>query len=138
MMGARKILIVEDDDDIRDTLLEVCEAEGFDVLVAKHGREALDLLKEKIPGPCIVLLDLMMPVMDGKSFLDSVSAELPGRKQDLSIIVFSAGGVISHPLVKGFLRKPVDLDAVLSILSGNPGIFSPEPPTAPPGSAGMS
>lgn len=114
-----KILIVEDDDDIRETLTDVCAGEGHDVVGARHGREALDLLKDNVSGKCMVLLDLMMPVMDGKSFLEAVSTELPQRLNDLSIVVFSAGASISHPLVKGFLKKPVDLDEVLSMVNAN-------------------
>jgi CheY-like chemotaxis protein len=131
-MGNRKILIVEDDDDIRETLVEVCRAEGQEVASARHGREALDLLKAGLPGDCIVLLDLMMPVMDGKSFLDAIETEIPGRRKDLFIVVFSAGGFVSHPLIKGFLKKPVNLDEVIRLLNGES--FLPEPGgfTAPP------
>src|SRR5579862_4602951 len=61
------ILIVDDDPDIRDSLKEVLEDEGYEVNGVANGREALDYLR-KSPRPCVILLDLMMPVMDGWQF----------------------------------------------------------------------
>ena len=58
------ILIVEDDDEIRELLAEMLADRGFLVSTARHGKDALELLRTK-PKPNIVLLDLMMPVMDG-------------------------------------------------------------------------
>ena len=59
------ILVVDDDPDIRDSLREVLEDEGYDVASVGNGREALDYLKQASPRPWVILLDLMMPVMDG-------------------------------------------------------------------------
>ena len=112
-----RILIIEDDDDIRDTLTEVCASEGHEVFSARHGREALDRLRTELQGKFIVLLDLMMPVMDGRAFLEALPLELPDRKDDLFIVVFSAGSFVSHPLIKGFLKKPVDIEEVLSLVN---------------------
>ena len=61
----RPVIIVEDDDDIRDTFREVLESEGYHVLTAANGRVALDLLEGMRDVPCLVLLDLMMPIMNG-------------------------------------------------------------------------
>jgi len=58
------VMIVDDDDEIRDLLAEMLADCGFLVSTARHGKEALELLRTK-PQPNIVLLDLMMPVMDG-------------------------------------------------------------------------
>jgi len=114
-----QVLIVEDDDDIRETLTEVCRSEGYTVIGARHGREALELLKGEVQGRCMVLLDLMMPVLDGKGFLEAVAVEIPQRLPQLFIVVFSAGASVSHPLVRGFLKKPVDLEEVLAMLKAN-------------------
>ena len=62
------ILVVEDDPDLRETLLEVLEDEGFEVSIAANGREALDILETR-RGAALVLLDLVMPDMDGLEFL---------------------------------------------------------------------
>src|SRR5205814_8831977 len=66
--GCPRILVVDDDPDIRDSLREVLEDEGYDVSCVGNGREALDHLKAASPRPCVILLDLMMPVMDGWQF----------------------------------------------------------------------
>ncbi len=58
------VMIVEDDDEIRELLAEMLAEGGFHVSTARHGKDALQLLRTK-PHPNIVLLDLMMPVMDG-------------------------------------------------------------------------
>ena len=61
-------MVVEDDDDLRELLVLLLEREGFRVLSAVHGREALDLLDETPVLPELVILDLMMPVMGGLEF----------------------------------------------------------------------
>jgi len=64
-LAEHEIMIVEDDDDIRELLAEMLGDQGYGVLTARNGRHGLDLLQGKRPPPCVVLLDLMMPVMDG-------------------------------------------------------------------------
>ena len=65
-MATKRVLVVEDDDALRDLVSMVLESEGFQVKAARHGREALRHLEGWIPD--VILLDLMMPVMDGWSF----------------------------------------------------------------------
>ena len=64
---AAEILVVDDDPDIRESLREVLEDEGYAVACVGNGREALDYLHRE-PRPRVILLDLMMPVMDGWQF----------------------------------------------------------------------
>jgi CheY-like chemotaxis protein len=64
---AAKIMIVEDDDDLRDELSELLRSDGFEVSAAKHGREALELLRSDLTVRAIVL-DVAMPVMNGATF----------------------------------------------------------------------
>lgn len=66
-MSSPYILVVDDDDDIRETLSEALELAGYAVKTAPHGGEALSLLAEG-EKPCLIVLDLMMPVMDGYAF----------------------------------------------------------------------
>ena len=68
-MGA--VMLVEDDEDIRVDLAEALRTEGYQVRTACHGADALDQLRASGDLPCLILLDLMMPVMDGWEFCDA-------------------------------------------------------------------
>jgi CheY-like chemotaxis protein len=102
------VLIVDDDPDIRDSLREVLEDEGYEVASVANGREALDHLKASSPRPCVILLDLMMPVMDGWQFRKE-------QKQDpaianIPLIVITATG--KRPVLidaDELVMKPLDL-----------------------------
>ena len=103
---ATRILVVEDDDDIRMALIDQLLAMGFDVFQATNGREALDLLSLKtIDG---VLVDVQMPMMDGWTMLE----QLQRQHSHVPIIVMSAGvpGEIAPMARKygaqGYLPKP--------------------------------
>lgn len=74
-MRDAKILVVEDDDDIRDTLKELLEEEGYQVDTAANGEQALRRLRSEAPQ--IILLDLMMPVMDGGTALPKIREVAP-------------------------------------------------------------
>ena len=114
----RSILIVEDDDDVRGALAAVLEAEGYRVLEARHGEEALRTLR----GPdavCLILLDLFMPTMNGWAFRqeqrrDPELAEIP-------VIVLSAdGAAVKSAASMGVLDamvKPVDFDRLLALVA---------------------
>ena len=73
-MQANTLLIVEDDPDIRACLEEIMVSEGFEVLTAAHGREALQALQSAQTLPALILLDLTMPVMDGPQFLAELAS----------------------------------------------------------------
>ncbi len=64
---SHRVLVVEDDDDLRGLLTELLEFEGFGVECASNGREALEHLRAR-DLPCLIVLDLMMPVMSGAEF----------------------------------------------------------------------
>ena len=112
-MDSCLVFVVEDDVDTRDMLGRFLELEGFQVEVAANGRQALDRLSSGMQPPCVILLDLMMPVMDGWQFrrqqvLDQSLAAIP-------VIVVSAAGRdrISGIDANAYLSKPVDLDQLL-------------------------
>jgi len=67
----KSILVVEDDDDIRSALVDLLESEGYVAQSAVNGKDALERL-ESTEKPCLVLLDMMMPIMNGREFLDVV------------------------------------------------------------------
>ena len=78
----RTILIVEDDREIREAMQELLELEVYQVATACNGQEAIDLLRSTETQPRLVLLDMMMPVMDGMGFLniltnDTILAAIP-------------------------------------------------------------
>lgn len=106
------ILLVEDDEDIRTSLTELLELENYSVLTAVHGEDALDKLQSPAELPRLILLDLTMPVMDGKTFLERKA--LDGRLRDLPVLLFSAAmRDVCTDSVKAVIRKPVDIDELL-------------------------
>jgi len=118
----KTILLVEDDDDIRELVSTILRKDGFQVYEAENGLEALTLLDSLSPPPCLLLLDLMMPVMTGPELLSIL-----GQRNQLStlpVVVLSAGGQPSHaPAAKKFIRKPADpkhLLAAIHELCGGP------------------
>src|SRR5262245_22329913 len=86
------ILVVEDFPDTREGLRRVLVAEGYDVAEARDGREALDYLRDK-PAPAVVLLDMLMPVVDGWRFLEEFRTM--GSSHHVPIILITAVPVIS-------------------------------------------
>lgn len=110
----QSILVVEDDDDIRNVMIDVLEAEGYHAEAATNGQEALDLL-HTIEKPCLVLLDMMMPIMNGREFLDKITEDSYLAPVPVLIVSAIADKTDTKGAV-GFLKKPVDLDMVLKIV----------------------
>lgn len=114
-VGPTRILIVEDDAAIRETLAEVLAGEGFAVSCASNGAEALDRLALET-APNVILLDLMMPVMDGWAFRDV--QRLDPRLSGIPVLVLSAShgddrAAIDALGAAAFLAKPYDLDDLI-------------------------
>jgi CheY-like chemotaxis protein len=113
-----RILIIEDDLDIRTDLAEVLRDEGYEVTTAADGFEALRLLRAGL-SPGVILLDLMMPIMDGWQFRieqlqDPALAGFP------VLLLSGAGDVRGHTAdlrVSGYVEKPIRLDALLEAVS---------------------
>jgi CheY-like chemotaxis protein len=111
-MGTRTILVVEDDDDIREVLREVLQDEGYAVRTAANGRAGLDSLgSEERPG--LILLDLMMPVMSGWDFLAALR-ENPSLRSIPVLVVSAWGEQASRSGASGVLDKPLDLDRLMT------------------------
>lgn len=111
MCMAKRILAVDDDPKIRLLLKSVLEDEGFDVNVAADGAAALRRLE---PGPCLILLDLRMPVLDGRGFIDAYRRQC-ARPADIIVTTAEAQGAqVAADLAVDYLQKPFDLDALLS------------------------
>jgi CheY-like chemotaxis protein len=101
------ILVVEDDAEIRELVAEALIAAGYDVVQAANGQEALDYLRAPAAAdPCVILLDLMMPVLSGPELLEIMAEDQ--KLATVPVIVVSAVAERgSAPGVKRFLRKPV-------------------------------
>jgi len=112
------ILVIDDDSAIRAMLSEVLGDEGYDVVSVANGQEALHELRQRNDLPQLILLDLMMPIMNGWTFLthqqqDATLAAIP-------VVVISAGSMLQQqPLPHSptsFLPKPVDVDLLLGMV----------------------
>ena len=108
------ILVVDDDEDIRTTIQQILEEEGYQVVAAPNGEEALRLLAIH-PPPRLILLDLMMPVMDGARFKARQAAD--PRLAAVPVVIISAGGGLAHKAASmkaaGYLAKPIDLRTLM-------------------------
>ncbi len=115
-MNSPLVLVVDDDPDILDAICDILEVEQYRVARARNGLEALDQVEAE--RPAIILLDLMMPVMDGVTFAQELR-ERPAVS-DVPILVISADGNparASSVGARGYLAKPFDIDALLSHVS---------------------
>jgi CheY-like chemotaxis protein len=113
-MQCNSILIIEDEQTIRETLKESLELEGYPVVTAKNGREGLDLIENSV-NPCLILLDLMMPVMNGFEFL--ASQEKNKKIAPIPVVIVSAFPEQAQKVkANGFVKKPIDLDHLLTFI----------------------
>lgn len=112
----RLLLVVDDDADLREALQDVLRDAGYEVLTAANGRQALEVLARAPVTPLLVLLDMMMPVLDGAGFLRELYARPGGR--DIPVVVFSASAGAREEAeqlsARAYLRKPVDVETLLS------------------------
>jgi CheY-like chemotaxis protein len=104
------VLVVDDDPDTVETMRDILEEEGHVVLSAKNGREGLDLALRYVPD--LVLLDLEMPVMDGRAFLDAIR-RVPALA-DVTVVVLS--GTSGAQVACESVKKPLRLDTLLGLI----------------------
>lgn len=109
-------MIVEDDRDTREMLGRFLELEGFDVRTAANGELALQALQED-SDPCVIILDLMMPVMNGWQFREAQASD-PRFSRIPVVVVTAAGPRDDIPSINadGWLSKPVDFDRLLATI----------------------
>jgi CheY-like chemotaxis protein len=107
----KRILITEDDEDILESMRYVLENEGYQVEGAANGQKALDSLRTAPELPSLILLDMVMPVMDGYQFL--VEQGKDERLSQVPVLLMTANdltpAVRQKFSVEGFLRKPLQL-----------------------------
>jgi CheY-like chemotaxis protein len=122
------VLVVEDNDDIRQAIGQILENEGYDVALAEDGERALELLGH-LPRPCLLLVDLIMPGVDGWQLLGMLSQN--DRLATIPIVVMSAAIDAKTALVHPTLKKPIDLEILLRIVREHCcGHRNPGPPPA--------
>jgi DNA-binding response OmpR family regulator len=118
----KRILVVDDDQMICDFMAEVLSDEGWNVTTARNGAEALT--KMRATAQDVVILDLMMPVLDGWSVLAERQADASLRA--VPVFAMSAGGTSGMDRARamgadGCMPKPFDIDTVLALLESLPG-----------------
>ena len=119
-MAQKTVLLAEDDLEIRDILQDLLEAEGYDVVPASHGRQALEFLQgargdsDKLPD--LVVLDLMMPLVDGHQVLDTMKSD--PLLANIPVVVLSAVARERPVGAAAFLRKPIPLQKFFDTIKG--------------------
>jgi CheY-like chemotaxis protein len=109
------VLLVEDNDDVREMMAVALQLAGNKVLAAANGQEALRVLAEQ-PAPCLILLDLMMPVMDGWELRRILKED--DHLSGIPVVVVSAMAeeMASRLGATAFLPKPIDIDRLLNVV----------------------
>lgn len=99
-MAMHRVLVIDDEEMIRETLVEFLDDNGYQAVGAVDGRDALEKLTTSPDRPCVILLDLMMPVMDGKTF----------RRRQLEDPTLSGIPVIVLSAYQGVRKSADELD----------------------------
>src|SRR6185312_5888276 len=114
----KMIFVVDDDKAIRETLEDLLQDEGYSVVTAMNGQEALQKLRaDSSRRPCVILLDLMMPVMNGGDFY--AAQQNDPALSSTPVVVISAAGHISvkaKPFGGDYLAKPIRIETVLNAI----------------------
>jgi CheY-like chemotaxis protein len=108
---------VDDDLDIREVLAEALEQEGFEVTTATNGLDALQVIRRMTTLPSVILLDLMMPIMDGYGFLEERRKD--AQLTSIPVAIITAGhGVDRNRLGNGtvIIPKPIDMPKLVGVL----------------------
>lgn len=121
MKTPRSILLVEDDTGIRDSIAECLESEGYDVAPARNGEEALRWLRNAA-RPDLIMVDLVMPVMNGAELIDELHGDVTLR--DIPVVLMTAAAATAAmplPRANGYLAKPFELGALLDTVERHCG-----------------
>jgi CheY-like chemotaxis protein len=122
--AAKKILIIEDDIDIRELIAEILNEEGYITSTAENGKFGLDYLIacELNDRPDCIILDLMMPVMTGLQVLKRLQADHPNDLAKIPVIIATAKGnpqeeLINMPSNVTKIRKPMDVNELIETVA---------------------
>jgi two-component system, chemotaxis family, chemotaxis protein CheY len=113
-VAGKRVLVVDDDPDIRELLFTALEDEGFEVVPAGNGQEALAIIRTFRPD--VIVLDLMMPVMDGWQFAHELRARDEGDEDIPLVLLSAARDLKTHAkalAAADIIEKPFDLSELL-------------------------
>lgn len=115
-MLAHHIVVIEDDTDLRETMKDLLEIKGFSVTTASNGKEGLEVIQRN-GKPCLILLDLMMPEMNGWEFLETLQRDQPALLAQTPVAVISAAADMSDVSQYGCsqFKKPVSVDRLYQL-----------------------
>ena len=121
MSSDEVIVLIEDDEDIRNSIRDILEFEGYQVRTACNGQEGLKLLQSIVSGYAVVviLLDLMMSVMSGWEFIPACRGD--EHLAHIPIVVLTAGSPRMPEGANGLLKKPLSIDELLEVIRAHRG-----------------
>ncbi len=109
------VLVVEDDKDVRESMKDALELEGYQVKTAKNGLEGLAALKDSEKAPCLILLDILMPAMGGREFMDNLKKD--SALSEIPVLIHSSIANKDNTTGSiGFIKKPADLFMILQTI----------------------
>jgi CheY-like chemotaxis protein len=106
------ILVVDDDADCRELLADLLSHQGYAVVCARNGREALDCINSSTPA--LMILDLMMPVMSGWELLEQQKND--PKLESLPVVVMTASGLVQNLSAEAVIHKPIDFKALMKVV----------------------
>ncbi len=113
------ILVVEDEEPVQQLVADLLTEEGYQVVVAGDGAQALALMQGELPD--LVITDLMMPVMSGVELCQRLRCDAQTRGLPILVISAASNGLAADCAANGFLPKPFDLDALLALVQQHVG-----------------
>jgi CheY-like chemotaxis protein len=112
------VLVIEEEDEARHVLMEILELEGFKVHGFSNGAEALNYLNNS-EQPCLIVLDILMPVMDGRQLRAAMLRDAEMAKIPLVVVTALDSSAAKGMGAVKVLKKPVDVDALLNVVREN-------------------
>jgi CheY-like chemotaxis protein len=118
MTSCSTILVIEDDEPIRDAICYAIESAGYNVISAGDGKAGLEML-EHAKKPCLILLDLMLPIMNGWEFFEIIRSDPRNALATIPVVITSAAGagaVTAAQKADGYIKKPIDIDRLYEVV----------------------
>ena len=111
----RIVMLIDDDEDVRTTMSELLTTRGYSTLEAENGKQAIEVLTKAARLPMLMILDMAMPVLDGRGFL-RLRARDPILREIPVFVVSASEPSILLEGIEMFMRKPVEVTRLLQII----------------------